>query len=195
MVPQKIWYVTGNTLKFQEVANCFAEHNAPLILEQTDLDTDEPQTLDMLKITVTKARAAWNQLQAPALVDDSGIYFEKYHNFPGVMTKFLYQAIGIEGLTKLVDAGDKAEFRIIMAYVWGPNDDQIKFFTASCPGTIVMPDPSRSIDNHYPYDVIFKPNGSELTYDQLRSQPSGRTQFSYRIQAAQKFLQWYLKQN
>ena len=54
------------------------------------LDIPEIQTLNQKEVAIDKARKAYEILKQPLIVDDSGFFVNKYNNFPGVLTKFIY---------------------------------------------------------------------------------------------------------
>ena len=186
-----IYYATGNSDKFETVF-CFLERNAPHVkLKPCTKDFIEIQSNDQKEIALDKARQAWEHLQEPVLVDDSGIYFEKYHKFPGVLTKFVFQGIGLEGLWKLIEAGEKATFCLHLVYWYGP--DQYEIFESECSGTVTKQKDFLGTPQ-FPYDTLFIPDGTTKTYAELR-QAGEHDQYDYRIGAVKKFLRWYTLQN
>lgn len=187
MNKQIIFYATSNHGKFEEVARYIQAHAPEIALKQLECDLAEIQTEDQQKIAAYKAVQAFELCNAPLLLDDAAIYFEKYNNFPGTIAKQVSQGIGIEGILNLVKPGDKAYFKLTMIYA--NNDGNVYEFEGRCDGTIVHP---RDIAAHpqLPYDAVFKPNGCEKTYAELRHTPE-EFKYSYRMQALQKFLNWY----
>jgi len=185
----QIYYVTGNTAKFTEAATYLERHMHHVACRQYHVDVDEIQSLDHKAVAIDKACKAWCQVQAPILIDDAGIYFHRYHAFPGVFTKFVYKGIGRDGLMRLVDVGDRAEFILYLVYCTGPTSDHCYVFTGRCAGTICS-DPKRQPSPEFPYDVLFSPDGVDGSYAQMREE--GREEeFSYRIDALRQFIAWY----
>jgi XTP/dITP diphosphohydrolase len=182
----ELYYVTGNSDKF-EVVYRYIDKNAPHIqLKPFTHDIPEIQSYDQREVAVEKARQAWNLLQKPVIIDDAGIYFEKYRDFPGVLTKFVYRGIGQEGLLKLVEPGDKAYFQITMVYWYGP--EQYQVFMSKCPGYILHQQKYTASPDS-PYDVLFAPEGETRTFAELRV--SGEYEkYHYRIDALRQFLHW-----
>lgn len=80
------------------------------------LDIPEIQSLNQKEIAIDKARKAFEILKQPVIVDDSGFFVKKYNNFPGVLTKFIYEAIDIPGFLKLVDQDDECYFETFAVY-------------------------------------------------------------------------------
>ena len=125
----------------------------------------EIQTLDQKAIALDKAQQAWNHLHHPVLVDDSGIYFDHYNNFPGTLTKFIYHGIGFEGILKLTQDDNRATHKLYM--VFKDSDEEQHVFEGFCEGTIVEPE---SFESHpeLPYDAVFMPKGASKTMAFMR---------------------------
>ncbi len=186
---KEICYVTSNDGKFEEVSG-FIEKNEPSIkIKQFKTDIEEIQSLDQKEIAIDKARKAFELIKKPLLIDDSAIYFEKYNNFPGTLSKYISLGIGIEGIKKLIDEKDKAYFMLHMIYIDDP--ENITIFEGKCEGTLTKPKELSGCPT-LPYDCIFIPNGIDKTYAQIRNTPEG-DKYLYRLQALQKFLKWYKK--
>lgn len=187
MEPKKIYYATTNKGKFEEVKRYIDEHEPSISLIQFEKNIPEIQTLDQKAIAVDKANQAWNELKQPVLVDDSGIYFEHYKNFPGTLTRFVFDGIGFEGLLKLTEDDNRAAMRLYMIYK--ENDTGHHIFEGLTKGTIIRPN---SFDSHpnLPYDAIFKPAESDKTMALIRGTFEEK-KFAYRLKAIKKFISWY----
>ena len=183
---QELFYATTNPGKFAEVEAFFKQYAPGVTIYQYAEDIAEIQTNDQNLIASYKAQQAWDRLQQPVLVDDAGIYFEKYNSFPGTMSKFVYQSIGLEGLFKLVDPHDKAFFKVSLAYAYGPCN--IEIFESICYGSIVYPK-NVDIPATLPYLAIFAPHGEQQTLAELRLSDKMH-HYNPRISSLQKFLQW-----
>ncbi|MBX9830676.1 hypothetical protein K2X40_01865 [Candidatus Babeliales bacterium] len=187
----ELYYVTGNAGKFEEVERFLSTYAPEIKLLQADVDLQEQQTDDQLAIALHKAQQAWDLLGKPLLVDDAGVYFDKYHKFPGTMTKFLYQGIGFDGIFKLVEHGDRARFFLYLIYVDGPTS--FHTFEGECLGQVVKP----AVFNAHPrlpFDDIFLPDGSDKTYVEMRHDDNFDL-FAYRLHAVKKFVQWLHKKS
>ena len=184
---KEIYYVTGNEGKFEEVKNFIQRHQPSICLKQCDIDLIEQQTTDQKSIAMSKAKQGWEKIGKPLLVDDSGIYFEKYKNFPGTMTKFLFEGIGFDGILKLVEGNNRACFLLHMVYVDGPNS--FKIFEGRCDGQVITP-PDLLAHPRLPYDDIFLPDGSDKTCSQMRGTEE-MDEYAYRLRAMKKFLDWW----
>ncbi len=184
----KIFYATSNKGKFAEVKSFLEQNNPEIILEQADIDLVEMQTNDQKAIALYKAKQAWEKLQAPVLVDDSAIYFEKYNNFPGILTKFLFTGVGFEGILTLTGDNSPAYFQCNLVFAHGPTNFEV--FEGVCKGKIIKPKVLEYLPG-LPYEAIFIPEKTNKTYFQLRKKNIHG--FSYRIRALKKFLEWFQK--
>jgi non-canonical purine NTP pyrophosphatase (RdgB/HAM1 family) len=184
---KKLYYVTSNSGKFQEVSTYLSEHCPHIELEQLDFDIEEIQTDDQMKIAIDKAKKAWNFAKKPLLIDDAAIYFNRYTKFPGTMSKFVSLGMGFEGIKRIFDEGDKAYLLLYMVYIDGP--ESYKVFEGRCDGYLTKP---KTFDAHpnLPYDAYFVPDNEKLTYAQIRNTPLA-AKYLYRLQALKKFLEWY----
>lgn len=182
---QEISYVTGNAIKFQEAFQCFALHAPHITLKQCMLDIPEIQTLDQKTIALDKAKQAWQHIKKPLLVDDTCVYFDAYPDFPGTMTKFIYKALGLPGVFKLIEAGQRMHITIVLVYMYG--DDQYAIIEETVHGTIST---QARLDLHRkeaPFDSIFIPDGTTQTVDELVLAGKGEP-YQYRMRALKKFL-------
>ena len=185
----EIYYATGNPGKFDEVKRFIEEHEPSITLKQFDIDIPEIQSLDQKKIALYKAREAWKRLKKPLLVDDSGFYFDAYKNFPGTLTKFVYEGLGFEGIFALAKKNNKGSLILHLIYMDKP--DSCHSFVGKCAGQIVEPKEWKVLPT-LPWDTVFLPDGTDKTYLEMRNTPQ-EAEYAYRIRALKKFLTWYKK--
>lgn len=183
----KIYYATSNPTKYQEAKQFFGKYLPKSELEQYGDDVPEIQTLNQEKIAVRKARKAWERIKAPVLAEDAGVYFTQYHEFPGTLTKFIYKAIGMDGIFKLIKPGDKAFFQLHLVYYYG--EDQYKVFKGKTNGSLHKPKEFIAPESA-PYDDIFMPEGSDKTYTDLRK-TDALEPFNFRVKAFKQFAEWF----
>lgn len=182
-----IYYATSNPIKFQEAHQFFKQHMPHITLQQYGEDISEIQSLDQKLIAINKAQEAWRRLQKPVLAEDAGIYFAKYNQFPGTLSKFIYQALGMEGILKLVNSNDSASFELHLVYYYGDTTYQV--FKGAFTGTIKKPLLFNSPKSR-PFDDIFVPAGTHKTYHELREH-NELYPFNYRVRALEQFRDWY----
>ncbi len=182
----KLNYVTGNNGKFEEVRDFLVHQQCQFELVQTPLSIVEIQSMDQKEVALDKARQAYAVIKKPLLVDDAAIYFCKYNQFPGVFTRYVYDGIGMDGMFKLVEPGDRAYFLLYLVYVDVAGHEQV--FEGRCDGAIVKPEVFKAHPS-LPFDDIFLPDGSTQSYAELFGTPAFAA-FAYRLQAVQAFLTW-----
>lgn len=184
-----IYFVTSNIGKFKTVSEFISSQTSKIKLENIALDIPEYQSLDIEEIAKGKAIHAWDLVKKPLLVDDGGIFLEKYNQFPGALTKYVYQGIGLEGFWKLAKEDPRAYFLTCMVYIDGPCSYRI--FTGKCNGTIADPKTQIISDKHLPLADIFIPEGYNLSLNELRRQRL--VDNFHREFALQSLLDWITK--
>lgn len=182
----KFYYVTNNAGKFEEVSHFFDKKAPSFYVEQFAIDIDEIQSLDQKVVVLDKVKKAYKVVQQPLLLDDGGLFLTAYNQFPGTLSKFVFQGLGFKGLFKLIEEDNRAAFILQLAYTDGL---QTQLFEGMCRGTIVIPE---DLSSHpkLPFTAIFKPENSDKTLAQLRYTPDFY-HFSFRQQALKKFVDWY----
>jgi XTP/dITP diphosphohydrolase len=159
----KIYYATSNQGKISIVKSFFSDLEN-FEIELVDLDLFEEQTLSLEDVAIAKAKQAWDILQQPVLVDDSGCFFDRYNNFPGTMTKFVYQGLGFEGLYRLYDVGDRASFVTKVAFA---DTDGIKIFEGKVQGHLIKDANLIGTHSDLPFAQIMIPDGEDRTWYEL----------------------------
>ena len=180
-----IYYATSNAGKFRCVENFFKTHHPEIKVEQFKFDAEEIQSSSQKKVALNKAQQAFDALKKPLLVDDAGVYFQEYNNFPGTITKFLYKGVGFDGIFKLINENSKVSLILTLVYIDG---EKTITFEGRCDGTVIKPNTDGSdIDNSIPWEFVFIPEGQQKTYYQLR----GTDLFNethFRLRALRKFI-------
>lgn len=186
MTKPTIPYVTTNKGKFQEVSRFLTEYtNLPFSLNQEPFETAEIQSDDQREIAGHKAREAWNHFKCPLLVEDAGFFFEKYHNFPGTFSKWIFKSLGFEGISKLYQPGEKAYFQVTLCFIENP--ESLHFFTVESRGTLTKTSPN--YNPNLPYSVLLIPDGYQQNYQEL-SDANTPGDFYPRKMAIKKFIKW-----
>lgn len=183
---QEIYFVTGNPMKYEEVRNWLNELNPSIELKQVDIDLPEIQSLNIEEVALEKAKCAWLLLKKPILIDDGGIYIDKYNDFPGTLSKFVYQGIGLEGLWLLAKDNPKSHFRNCLVYI--DNENAYHIFNGVSEGKMI--EPNKDIpESKMPFTYVFIPNGSDKTFSQIESKEEQK-QFHHRYKSVNLFSKW-----
>ena len=89
-------FVTSNLGKVRE---------AEAVLERTvdhlSLDLPEIQSLDLEEVVRAKVDAAWQHLQRPVMVEDTGLELLGLGGFPGPLVRWLLVSVGPEGIARI----------------------------------------------------------------------------------------------
>jgi len=183
---KSVFLVTSNLGKVEEISKHLEKFGIKVIGKEMEIPEigEEQET-----IAKSKAEFAVERLEVPVIVEDTGLYFAAYKNFPGIRSKFVFQAIGYEGILKLLEnKSRKAYFKTIVAYC-EPNKEP-KTFVGINPGT--LSENVRGVSHpRLPYDSIFIPDGDDRTFAEMTKEEKAK--YSARAKAAEEFAQWFSK--
>jgi XTP/dITP diphosphohydrolase len=131
-----VYFATSNKDKVRNAK--VALRRFGIDVRQIVVELAESRAEDPAEIALEKARQAQKLLKKPVLVEDSGFFIRGLGGFPMTHIKFSLKTLGIKGiLNALKGAKDRhAEWRMTLAYVWGPGKH--KTFTFVEPGVIVQ---------------------------------------------------------
>jgi XTP/dITP diphosphohydrolase len=115
---------------------------------------------------------------APLIIEDSGLFVDAFHGFPGPFSSYVYKTIGNQGLVKLVGEGVQARFESII----GSYFHDFKLFCGQVQGQIVA---SRGRGG-FGFDPIFEFKGR--TFGEMKVHEKNAV--SHRSKAAELFLKW-----
>ena len=177
----KIYFVTTNKHKFEEVKDILKDY--PIELEHLNLEysEDHDQSMDIIaKIAVKKLA---NELQKPIVLEDTGLFFEAYNNFPGALPKFVFNTLGYKGILKLLEKESRKAYFKTVAGFCEPGKEPI-LFEGIMKGEITKEVHNESKDV-MPYDKIFVPEGKSKTISDMSLEEKNK--FSQRAQAFRKF--------
>lgn len=184
---ESIYIVTGNQSKLAE----FKAILEPLgfRVKSHSVEVEEPKTLDQEKVAISTAIQAYKVVNQPVITDDTGIFFRNYTNFPGTYTKFLFQAIGFEGIRRLMRVKNKdAYFQTTLCLYDGK---ETKTFQGWLEGKVTLKQ-SKKFNQDWSYDSIFIPKGSKKYFSEYTLEE--RKRISHRAKAIKKLIK-FLKEN
>lgn len=181
---EKIKVVTGNRNKFEELSQIAKQYN--IKLEMVNLPKFEIQADNLEEIVRYSASIFYSMLKEPIVLEDSGLFIDALHGFPGPYTKFVKKTIDIDGILKLMSniENRKAYFKTALAYA---DEDEIKIFTGEVYGKISSQ--PRGTQG-FGFDPIFIPENSSKTFAELDIVE--KNIYSHRAKAFKKFLEYYL---
>jgi XTP/dITP diphosphohydrolase len=114
----KLFIATKNSHKVEEAKFIFSEFR--IEVEQLDYDKYEPKEMGLQEVAEFNSKAAFVKIKKPVVVDDTGVFFKAYPDFPGNHPKLIFDLLGYKGLLKLVEGESReAQFRTVVSYFDG----------------------------------------------------------------------------
>ncbi len=157
---QKIKFVSTNRGKAKVLAECVAAVGREL--ERIELPIIEPQGSTLEAVALDKARQAFAMLEEPLVVEDSGLHVDALAGFPGPVTKYMLETIGVAGLLRLASALPSRLCRFVGALVYVDADGATHtFIDKQAEGTLALePDGTRCPEAWSPLWSVFIPEGA-----------------------------------
>ncbi|MFH0819259.1 MAG: non-canonical purine NTP pyrophosphatase [Patescibacteria group bacterium] len=180
----KVYFVTSNVSKYEEISKTLQNYNISIL--RKDIDISEIKSMDIREVVIDKAKKAFSIIKKPVFVDDTGIFFKGYNNFPGTHSRFIFKTLGFKGIFKLINNQQSACFKSYIAYL----DDTMKepiIFIGICKGYLInkILGPKRK---KMPYDNIFIPQREAKTFAELGI--TGKQKYDHRSKATKKLAQY-----
>ncbi len=186
MIKEPLAVVTGNEGKFMEIKSVLSELGIGCYQHKAQLN-EFGDTLE--EVVRHKAEQAWELVKAPLIVDDTGMFFEAYKDFPGHLSKRVFNSIGYEGLFKLLEnKSRKAYFKTLICYTKTEND--LMLFEGTLKGKITENVHDGGLPG-FPYDRIFIPDGFDKPFSYMPL--AERTRIDHRSDAVRKFVNHLIK--
>lgn len=179
--------VTSNPQKAKEIQAALRLFS--ISMKVSGAEIPEKKALDLREVIVDKVEKAFAHVQRPLIVDDTGIFFVGYHHFPGAYSRFAFQALGFDGLFRLVNEGQQAYFKSLIAFKAARNVSP-KIFQGICRGRLTKKLHGRR-KPHMPYDNFFIPDGDQRTFAQMSI--ADKQRYDHRSKAVRAFARFYLR--
>jgi len=147
-------FITGNMHKLEQL-----EKFLGVKVGHRKLDIDELQSAVPEEVLEHKARAAFEILKKPVLVDDVSMSFHAWGDLPGTFVKFFVEGPGLEKMTRMLDGFDDrgATAKVSYGYFDG---DELTIIGGEITGTIAQ-HPCESVTG-FGYDSIFIRDGDSI---------------------------------
>ncbi len=152
------------------------------------IELPEDHFLSQEKIAAAKARAAFEIVGKPVVVDDTGFFVDGFKNFPGVRSKAVFKKLGLKGFIKKC-GGRKAYALTIAAFFDGK---KLILFKGVSRGRISKASSKRLIEG-LPYLSCFIPEGSKEIVVNLPEKKIHEflVEENHRAKAFKKFGKWF----
>ena len=184
-----IHFVTKNKHKAQEVKEILAKFK--IEIKQLEIEKIEPKDFSVEQVAKTAAETIANETKLPIVLEDTGIYFEAYNNFPGPLPKFIHEGIGFDGIFRLLkDKNRNAYFKTITAYC-EPGKEAV-LFEGKMKGKITEEIINKDKDVMV-YEKIFIPANYDITLSDMSREE--KNNISHRFLAFKKFGEWFENRN
>ncbi len=182
----KLFFVTSNAHKVEEVAHVLEPYGVEV--EQVHRELAEPDVGSQEKVALYKAEQAFALVRKPVIVEDTGVYFKAYHDFPGIFAKRIYLGIGFKGLLKLLKGEDRrAMFKVVIVLQWGQRKNQRRMFVGTLEGRMGSK-LKKPRSKRLAYEKLFIPEGYSKAIVEMPL--SEKNKFSHRAVAAHKLARW-----
>lgn len=111
-----LYLATNNRHKLIEIRSIAEEFKINIIQLNEQKIEDKEKTIQ--EVALENAVRISNKLNIPAAVEDTGIFFKAYKDFPGANGKLVFNMIGYEGILKLMEGKNdrNAEFVSAIGY-------------------------------------------------------------------------------
>lgn len=169
----------GKLKEFQDIVK------GVLTVDSVKVDLPELQGYSE-DIAKKKAKAAFDIVKKPVIVDDTSLCFDCLNGLPGPYIKWFLDSVGHEGLVKMTKGFDNnsAYAQTIFAYCYDAEAEPI-LFKGVTKGKIVMP----RGENNMGWDPVFEPEGFGKTYAEMDKEEKNK--ISQRFLAAEKLIEYF----
>ena len=169
-------FITQNSGKVAEMQA--KAHEFGLKIVQVNAPYPELQADTLEEVVLHGLSYCQEKFPAPFIIEDSGLFIDDVHGFPGPYSSYVQKTIGNNGVVKLIGEGRPARF----ASAIGSYFRDFKLFHGRVEGRIVSSRGHRG----FGFDPIFEYEGrtfAEMTVDEKNA-------LSHRSKAAELFLEW-----
>lgn len=178
-----LYFVSSSQNKYEDyrfLLGRYADlHWARMVIE-------EPKTMDLSILIRRKIEAVKPFLpHLPFLVEQTGLVIHAWRNLPGNLTGMFIEAVGNEGITRMMrsypDHGDRSAVAITDLGFHAPNG-QVEVFRGEVPGSIA--EIPRG-EHGFGWEAIFIPEGHDETFGEMA--PEKKYRLSTRMLAVNHF--------
>ena len=153
-----LYFATSNRNKVVEAEHILKRKVVPLRAE-----IHEIQALGCREVAVDKAQRAYQQFRKPIFVEDTAVHFAALGGFPGALIKWLFEAVGDEGICRLLDRYDDRSALTETCVCYYSKHGPV-VFRGKAAGAIT--EEPRG-EKRFAWDRIFVPEGHTQTYAEM----------------------------
>ncbi len=172
---------TSSDHKYEEAREVLAEYGVELerlSIDRVEIQADDPELIAEYSLRVL-------DVDVPILIEDAGLYIDKYYGFPGPYSSYALRTIDNEGILKLMEGETERGARYLSAVAFRDGDTSVSF-TGEVVGRIAE---EMRGTNGFGYDPIFIPEeGDGRTFGDMSAAEKAR--ISHRARAFRKLGEW-----
>lgn len=173
---------TGNLHKYREARQVLGEMS--IELRHLDVERVEIQADELADIAAYSAEQVAAEGR-PVVVEDAGLFIDRYAGFPGPYSSYALGTIGLEGVLRLMEGvkDREASFQSVVAFRGG---DEARCFRGVVRGRIAS---SIRGTGGFGYDPIFIPDeGDGRTFGEMTAEE--KNALSHRARAFRSLGEW-----
>ena len=155
--------VTGNPAKAQVIQAAIERPTTHL-----NLDLPEIQSVHVREVIEHKARAAYQAVGQPVLVEDTGLFIKAWNGLPGALVKWFLHTVGNDGICKMLEGYEQLD-AVAEACLGYFDGETFAAFSGAIDGKIARRPTGQG---GFGWDPIFIPNGWEKTFAELTPEES-----------------------
>ena len=148
----QINFATTNEYKIKFANSLLKKHNWECVPSKVTLI--EPQSMTQAEISQYKVLQAYEQIHAPIITMDSGLFINCLKGMPGIYTADFFKALTNDQILRLLN-GESDRTAYIQQTLSFADGIKIKSFSSKSEVTIVTPEVAVE---GYAFDSFFKPN-------------------------------------
>lgn len=166
--------VTSNKDKLAEINAILGTNH-----KVSKIAVPEIQSLNLDEVIIAKAKAAYQIIKQPVLVEDISLEIKSLNGLPGPFVKFFLKTLGTEGTVALI-SDKKTDTKVTNATAIYDGQN-LKIFKGSTRGTLSKK--NKGI-NGFGFDKVFIPKGHKQTYAQMPTKLKNK--ISHRAKALER---------
>ncbi|HKY37811.1 MAG TPA: non-canonical purine NTP pyrophosphatase [Polyangiaceae bacterium] len=151
-------FVTSNPNKWQE-----AQRILGYAIERVELELEEVQAETVAEVALVKARAAFDELKRPVIVEDAGVELLGLGGFPGPYIKYWERLGGLASICRAADGlGDRRVRAVCALGICSEAGSDV--VEGAVEGLLSLQPRGQS---GFGWDAIFVPNGEGRTFGEM----------------------------
>jgi len=181
-----LWFVTQNRHKYQEARRTLDPFGMKIRMLASP--KTEIQSTNLGEVAEFAAEEAAKKHNRRVLVEDSGLFVRVLNGFPGPLSSYVHDAIGVGGLLRLMSRETRREAYFQASLALASPGESSQEFSGKVHGTISH---ESAGTGGFGFDPIFIPRGSRKTFAQGGTQ--FKDKYSHRAIAFRKLALWYIR--